>query len=186
MRSWAIAITWLAACLILLPLQAGSLQSETSQPDKRVNLNSIVMVILKDVQPLYGGQNLYLSRNGTGFCQLVSRHPGVPALFEKRYRFALPSDAMRELLQLISDHSFVDIASSVKPGLPDSAKPTISVRFASGKSVSVSRWLHDNHTDFDAIYRALLEVVKSSAQTGKLVDGRQYDPKWTPEEFGAN
>ncbi len=180
MHKWAVAITCLAACLMLLPLEPA-----TGQPDERVKVDKVIMVILRDVHPLYGGRNVYLLRDGTGVCQLVSRRPGVTPFFEKRYRVTLSPDAMSRLLQIISDHSFVDIPSSVKPGLPDSARPTIFVRMASGRSVSVSRWPSDKNADFDAIYHALLEVVKS-AQSGQFLGESQFDPKWVPEGFGTN
>lgn len=154
----------------------------TRQSGERGNVDHLDQIILRDVHPLYGGQNLYLARDGTGFCQLVSRRPGVSTFFEKRYRVALPADAMQKLLRLMSEHSFIDIASSVKPGLPDSARPKISARFASGKSVSVDRWIHDNDPDFDAIYQTLLDIVRS-VQTGKLAYEGQYDLKWVPDEF---
>jgi hypothetical protein len=181
MRSLGIGLSGLMVWTVLLPFHVAA-----SQADRVMGVDSVVTTYLRDVHPLYGGQNLFLSDNGRGFCQLVSRHPGSPALFEKRYEFIWPRNSMRSLAEIMSAHSLIDIPSSMEPGLPDSARPKISVRLASGKSVDVSRWQHDNNPDFDAIYRALLEVVKSCAQTGKLfVEGR-YDPKWLPGGFQGN
>lgn len=154
----------------------------TSQPTELKNVGHVDQIILRDVHPFYGGQKLYLARDGTGFCQLVSRRPGVSTFFEKRYRITVPAEAMQKLLRLMSEHSFMNIASSVRPGVPDSARPKISARFTSGKWVSVDRWIHDNDPDFDAIYQTLLEIVRS-APTGKLAYEGQYDLEWVPDEF---
>jgi hypothetical protein len=139
-------------------------------------------ITLTDVQPLFGGQTLFLGRDGRGYCQIVSHDRNRAGLSEKRYKFAAREPA-RRLARMISEHSFGDIPSSAVSGRPDEARPSIAVRWASGRSVIVSRWQHDAHPDFDAIYQAMLPLVRSCERCGRLLATSPYDPAWAPEGF---
>lgn len=181
----AIALAWLVGCLSAFPLPLANAQAAGAAFEEKVTVNNVALVMLRDVHPLYGGQNLYLRRDGTGYCQVVFPHQGIPPLMEKRYSLELSAEAMQKLLESLAAHAFHQIPSSVKPGVPDAAKPVITVRLASGKSVSVARWERDHHPDFHAIYRTLLSIAKE-AQAGKTVAETIYNPKFGAEVFGPN
>src|SRR5205085_12189193 len=104
--------------------------------------------------------------DGTGACQVVSRHPGSAGLSEQRFKVALAPENMREIARLIEEHRFSSIAPKRKAGIPSEARPTISVTPASGKSLVVSKWANEDLPDFDAIYKVLQAEVRQ-AQRGK-------------------
>ncbi|MQA18615.1 hypothetical protein [Rugamonas rivuli] len=168
----------LAALLVAASLPACALE------EGRTKVDQVAAIILRDVQALHGGQVVYLAADGSGYCQLVSRLPEVVALAEKRYRLAVPADAMARLRRLAASHAAAPIPSSTAPGLPDASRPRISVRLASGRSVDVSRWQHDHNAEFDDLYQALLAVVQAAATQKPLSQGK-FDPNWTPDGFPA-
>jgi len=169
---------WVAAA----PLQAAAAPA-AGQHEGRVMSNQVAVITLRDVHPLYGGQILYLSADGSGYCQLVSHPAGGPSLYEKRYRVALPPDQVAALWRLLSAEGLAAIPSSSQPGLPDAAKPRISARLSNGQVVSVTRWLHDKQADFDAIYQSLLAVTQGAASDDKLLEQGKFDPSWVPQGF---
>ncbi|MBJ7310018.1 hypothetical protein ACFOLJ_26130 [Rugamonas sp. CCM 8940] len=169
-----------AACAA--PERVAASRPASAQEEGRAKVDQVAAIILRDVQPLHGGQLIYLAADGKGYCQLVSRLSGVTALAEKRYQLAVPAEAMARLLRLAAAHAAAPIASSSKPGLPDAARPRIAVRLASGRSVDVSRWQHDHNAEFDELYQALLAVAQAAAAQKPLSEGR-FDPGWLPDGF---
>jgi len=145
--------------------------------------NQVAAITLRDVHPLYGGQILYLSADGSGYCQLVSHPAGGPGLYEKRYRVALAPDKVAALWHMVSADALAAIPSSSQPGMPDAAKPRISARLSNGQVVSVTRWLHDKQADFDAVYQSLLAVTQGAAADDKLLAQGKFDPSWVPQGF---
>lgn len=166
----------LATLLVAASLPACALEEGRPQVDQ------VAAIVLRDVQPLHGGQIVYLAADGSGYCQLVSRIADVAGLAEKRYRLAVPADAMARLRALAASHAAAPIPSSVAPGVPDAPRPRISVRLASGRSVDVSRWQHDQNVEFDDLYQALLAVVQAAATQKTLSQGK-FDPNWAPDGF---
>ena len=146
------------------------------------NENTLQAVMLKDVHPFYGGQNLYLRRDGTGFCQVVTWKAEASGFYEQRYRIALSSDSIQHLADLIKSHSFFQLSTIERAGLPDEARPTISVTLISGKSLSISKWANDKHPDFDVIYEALLEYIQAAKLSRPLYEGT-YNHRWVPDGF---
>lgn len=144
---------------------------------------TVEIVILSDVQNLFGGRCLFLRGDGSGFCQIVAPDgEHATGLREKRYRLQLPPRDMLNLSQLVRDHSFFGISIKERPGVPDEARPAIFVETSSGKSARVSKWANDRHDDFDAIYSWLLEQVTQS-QDGNPVHQGEYDGNWRPVGF---
>jgi hypothetical protein len=175
--------TALLAWLSVLVLGGGALADQAENTDGE---GGAVWIALRDVQPLHGGLNLYLWRDGAGYGQIVIRRPSITPLQERRYQFHLPQEKTLAVFSLISASSFREIPSSSKPGLPDEGRPEIHVKFQSGDVVKVSRWSNnDPHPAFDAIYRALIAVLDPLHGQPPLFDG-QYDPKWAPEGFGVS
>ena len=148
----------------------------------RAKVDEVAAIVLRDVHPLYGGQVIFLAADGGGYCQLVSRLPGLTALAEQRYPLAVPAEAMARLRRLAAAHAAAPPPSSTAPGLPDAARPRIAVRLASGRSVDVSRWQHEHNAEFDELYTALLAVAQGAAAQKPLSQGR-FEPDWTPDGF---
>jgi hypothetical protein len=175
------AVPLMLAMLAAAPLQAAT--SPASQHEGRAMANQVAAITLRDVHPLYGGQILYLSADGSGYCQLVTHPAGGPSLYEKRYRVVLPPDKVAALWHLVSADALAAIPSSSQPGMPDAAKPRISARLSNGQVVSVTRWLHDKQADFDAVYQSLLAVTQGAAADDKLLMQGKFDPSWAPQGF---
>lgn len=152
--------------------------------NKKVATGIINMVSLKDVHPLYGGHNLFLHGNGEGVVQVVTFRQIPPGFSEKRYRITLPPEEMAHLAQVIEIHSFFHISLKERPGLPNEARPTISVRLTSGKSLSLSKWFRDKQPDFDALYQILIDVARSVQGETPVYDG-EYDRSWVPDGFSS-
>lgn len=161
------------------PLRAATPHAAASS-QKEAKVDQVTAITLRDVHPLYGGQIVYLSADGSGYCQLVTHPAGTPRLYEKRYRLAVSADAVAVLWRQLSAEQLTAIPSSTQPGLPDASKPRIAARLASGKEIQVSRWQHERQTDFDAIYKLLLAVASNAPAQGQLLTEGQFDPGWTP------
>lgn len=166
------------------PLQAASPDAAVaSAKEGRTKMDQVAAITLRDVHPLHGGQIVYLSADGSGYCQLVTHPSGTPSLYEKRYRLAVPADQLAALWRLLSAERLAAIPSSTQPGVPDASKPRISARLASGQSINVSRWLHDQQADFDLIYKNLLSVAQNAAAKDQPLVKGKFDPSWTPPGF---
>jgi hypothetical protein len=181
-KARAVILLTLLVAACAAPERVAASRPASAQEEGRAKVDEVAAIILRDVQPLYGGQVIYLAADGKGYCQLVSRLPGVAALAEKRYQLAVPAAAMAGLLRLGAAHAAAPIPSSAKPGLPDAAKPRIAVRLASGRSVDVSRWQHDHNAEFDELYQALLSVARTAAAQKPFSEGR-FEPSWSPDGF---
>ncbi|OEZ64053.1 hypothetical protein [Duganella sp. HH105] len=179
-RAVILAALLVAACAA--PERVAASRAAGVMEEGRAQVDQLAAITLRDVHPLHGGQVIYLAADGSGYCQLVSRLPDVVALAEKRYRLAVPADAMARLRSLAAAHAAAPIASSTSPGLPDASRPRISVRLASGRSVDVSRWQHDHNAEFDDLYQALLAVAQTAATQKPLSQGR-FEPNWVPDGF---
>ena len=176
----------LAALLMLAlaaPVPAATPDAVASHREERAKVDQVAAITLRDVHPLHGGQIVYLSADGSGYCQLLTHPSGTPSLHEKRYRLAVPADQLAALWRMLSAGRLAAIASSTQPGVPDASRPRISVRLASGQSVNVSRWLHDQQADFEQIYKSLLTVAQNAAAQDQLLAEGKFDPNWTPPGF---
>jgi hypothetical protein len=91
---------------------------------------------------------------------------------------------MRQLGRLVEQRGFFKIAIKERAGVPGEARPSITIRLASGETRTVAKWANDKHPDFDAIYHWLLEQIQK-AQQGKPVYEGPYDPRWKPDRFVA-
>jgi hypothetical protein len=139
-------------------------------------------VMLKDVHPLHGGRNVYLRGDGTGFCQVVNWQTKASNLYERRYRIAVSHDWMLRLAHLMRSAAFSSLSFPARPGVPDEAKPAISVAFFSGTTLHVSKWANDTYPAFDQIYEVLLAEVQSAQRATPVHEGT-YDARWAPEGF---
>lgn len=140
---------------------------------------AIDQLTLFDVQPLSGGQVLYLRGDGTGIVRIVARGSTI----EKRYVFVLPVAERAVLEALLVRYHFFTLRVPERPGIPDEARPTIDVRLRNGKQHTVAQWANDRHPDFDALYHWLVALVQRVAQGTPIYEGN-YDPYWRAEEMG--
>jgi hypothetical protein len=134
-------------------------------------------IVLKDVQPLWGGRNLYLWHDGSLYIQIVEQGQ------ENRYATQITPEQVAELDSLLHEHNFAAIEIPDRPGLPDEAHPTITVWWQSGEHTSAAKWDTDTHPDFDAVYEWLRNLASEAVQEQTAVYTGTYDPDWQPPDI---
>lgn len=150
-----------------------------------VELQQLDRVILLDVQGLWGGQDLWISDDGQAVCRIAEAPSrGQSALQESRYRFKLSGEERETLLRSVNDHRLLFIKTKDRLGVPDEARPLISVK-SGAKEHAVAKWAGDKHVDFDAIYQSLRQVCESGRK-GMPVFSGAYDCEWKPDGFPEN
>ena len=136
-------------------------------------------VELKDSHPLHGGQLLDIRGDGRLYAQVVFWDRDKRAFQVKRYQTVLPPTAIKELADLVDKHSFFSLAIPERAGIPEESHPTITVIRDANNSRSVSKWGNDKQADFDAIYGALLDLIRKAQATPPSFTG-PYDSRWKP------
>jgi len=149
--------------------------------DKPPGEAAFQQIVLRDVQGLWGGQDLWLSGNGRLIVRIVDPEKGDKAV--SQYGLQLPQARVAETGKLVAERNFFKIDIPSRRGVPDEARPTITVRLADGKEKSVAKWANDRHADFDAVYRHLLSLCKLAEKSGKLLfQGPRNSAPKPPEE----
>lgn len=153
------------------------------QTKGEINMKSdhLEKFVLRDVQGLHGGSSFYL-KEGIAIVQIVKRGEINQGLQEKRYSLDISPKEIQKLERLISQHRFFEIEIPQRLGVPDEARPTITVTLASGESKTVSKWFNDRHPDFDVIYGHILDLTKKVKDISPTYKG-PYDFGWVPEGF---
>lgn len=127
---------------------------------------SKVQIELNDVQPLWGGRNIRVKSNRHVVVQIVER-----GLQERRYEFEISESDWRQLLTALIDNDFVTIQPADRPGIPDEARPTITLTNASNERHSVSKWAGVKDDRFATVYGAMLHLMTNTAQLKPIYRG---------------
>lgn len=105
---------------------------------------------LVDVQPLFGGLRLtLLGRN----VYLTDVAPGGG---ETRYRLPLWRDEKEAFCRVCIEQDFLTIRPPERNGLPDEARPAITLKNRRGQRHTVAKWAGVADERFEAVYAALL------------------------------
>jgi hypothetical protein len=112
-------------------------------------------LILDDVQALWGGQRLVVNGDGTAVLTTVAPG-GAPQINQ----FSLSEDTIQRLLQLCVDVDLVTIVTPERLGVPDEARPTLTLVNGNGRQHTIAKWANDKAERFDAIYAALLQLAQ--------------------------
>lgn len=110
---------------------------------------------LDDVQALWGGRRIVLQGDGTAVLNIVSRDGN-----QQTRHFALSQAEVAQLFQLCVAVDLVTMVMPERMGVPDEARPTLTVVNGNGRRHTVAKWANDKHERFDALYSALLKAVK--------------------------
>jgi len=127
------------------------------------------------VQPLFGGQDVYL--DGSGDCILRAVDKGLQ---EKRYRLKLAAEESQALRRMCIRADLAYLEVKERPGVPDEAHPEISLTSAAGETRKVAKWANDKVPAFDKVYALLAGMAKRTADLKPEFEG-PYDPAWKPE-----
>lgn len=113
---------------------------------------------LHDVQPLFGGVTVRLP-GWTHTQAFVSRI--APDGTETKYRLPLTwtKGEKQSLIRLCVEHDFLTIRPQERPGIPDEARPSLTLRNSKRDSHTVAKWAGVADARFDAIYHALLALA---------------------------
>lgn len=113
---------------------------------------------LHDVQPLFGGVVVRLP-NWTSGEAYVSRI--APDGTETKYQLPLKwtEGEKEKIIRLCVEHDFLTIQPEERPGIPDEARPSLTLHNSKRESHTVAKWAGVANARFDAIYHALLALA---------------------------
>ena len=112
---------------------------------------------LEDVQGLYGGVRLWIASWGKPSVRRIARGGR-----EKRYKIPFTRDEKIELLHLFVEQDFLTIEPPERNGIPDEARPFISLTNGNQETHTVSKWAGIKDERFDVLYDALLAIADRS------------------------
>ncbi len=123
---------------------------------------------LRDIQGMFGGQELTLRENGEVITSIVK--PFKNRLYEKRYSGRLNFPETVSALDLPQLERYKE---TLREGMPDESRPTICVVMKTGNVLNYAKWAEESDEYFDRVYKRLLKLVRS--KTGRLV----YSGYWS-------
>lgn len=137
-------------------------------------------LVLRDVQGLFGGRDLWIRADGTTIIRTVRPpKPGESGMQEVRYA---GKPAIDDLKLLLARHDPFTMKIPERFGVPDEARPTLIVRLASGKTVTVAKWANQKHEDFDALYAWLMAQEEAAVTSAPTFRGACVHA-WKPDGF---
>jgi len=148
--------------------QAPSPATESGAPAR------IDWLVYHDIQPLHGGRALYVVGDGAAIARIAS----PPS--ERRVHGRLSQERLREIARALHDADFLRMTVPDRPGIPDEARATLLVRFASGQERQVHKWDGVQHEGFAALGRRMRALTEELERGGSAQTVR-FDPSWGPE-----
>ncbi len=171
---------WFLKAELRAPLQA--LEQELTQwaSTRPLDPADFTRLVLRDVQGLHGGRNVYVGNDGNVTVQAVT--PTETGLREQRFEFRLTDDERQALRQLLVQHPPRKIRIPLRPGIPDQARPEITLVATGGLATTIAKWDDERHPDFDALYARLQHYEAATKKRRPVWEGR-YDHDWRPAGF---
>ncbi|MCA9919336.1 MAG: hypothetical protein KC445_15360 [Anaerolineales bacterium] len=128
---------------------------------------------LVDVQPLHGGVRVLLPSWTVAEATVSQFAPGGT---ETKYRIPLKwtENEKAQLIQLCVDHDFLTIQPEMRLGLPDEARPSLTLQNHKRKKHTITKWAGVENARFDAIYQAMLGIAARTEGT------RPFPKPFTP------
>jgi hypothetical protein len=108
---------------------------------------------------------------GAAVVEVVAR-----TLLARRYEFQLEAEVLLRLLGVLIDQDFVTIHPPGRPGIPDEARPAITLTSPAGKAITVAKWAGVREPRFAAVYQSLLEIEALTAGRQPVSEAR-FDRK---------
>jgi hypothetical protein len=151
------------------PSTSGKQATAASKPFKKI--------VLRDVQGLLGGQDLWIFADGRMVVQIV-KSPGSPAGMQ-RYEMSLTGTALGITADVLDQSHFSTLNIPVKLVVPDTAIATITVEYSDGTSHTVESAVKGDNADFNRVYSHLLGLVHAVGDLHPDFEGK-YDWNWQP------
>ncbi len=136
-----------------------------------------VQIELHDVQALHGGVRVVLPSFTAQQSFVTCYAPGGE---ETRYKLRLGWQEKKALCALCVAHDLLAIESEQRMGIPDEARPEITLTNAQRRSHTVALWagaVADNER-FAAVYQALLSLIARTAGQKPLARRLESGEKW--------
>ncbi|MDJ0752344.1 MAG: hypothetical protein QNJ45_02420 [Ardenticatenaceae bacterium] len=121
---------------------------------------------LEDVQALHGGVKVSILSWGDYFV-----HQIAPDGEKISYKIPISSAERDYLVNLFVEQDFVTIKPQERMGIPDEARPVITLRNSKGRERTVSKWAGEKNERFDELYQAL-KALAAQTEKGKLIKPR--------------
>lgn len=131
---------------------------------------------LRDVQPLFGGVIVKLPGWTMGEAYITRIAPDGS---ESKYRLRLKIKEKQELIDLCVAQDFLTIQPAERPGIPDEARPTLTLTNSKKESHTVAKWAGVADARFETIYQAL------QALTSRKADMRPIRPRFNTWQKGV-
>jgi len=131
-------------------------------------------LVLRDVQGLFGGEDVYVG--GSGECTIRMVAAGMK---EKRFRLKLTAEETLALRRACIESDLADLKIKDRPGIPDEAHPELSLTSAAGETRKVAKWANDKVPAFDKVYQALRALKEKTKDLKPEYEG-PYDRAWKP------
>jgi hypothetical protein len=160
---------------------AGCQQNNDDEPFTFAD-TEVQRVVLYDVRTSgMGGSNLYLTREGEAWVQMVQ--PAAEYFDEQRYRFQLGDDQLERILRAVSEDDLAALAVRRRPAVPDGSNAVIGVTLSTGEQIMVRRKATSPPLPaFDRPYLLLKDAALNAPKTEPLYEGR-FQWRWRPEGF---
>jgi hypothetical protein len=113
---------------------------------------------LVDVQPLHGGVRVFLP-GWTSAELIVNRFARDGSETKFRIRLDWTAKEKEELMRLCIEHDFCTIQPENRLGIPDEARPRLTLTNSKQKSHTITKWAGVTDARFDAIYQQLLALA---------------------------
>lgn len=111
-------------------------------------------IILEDVQALHGGIKLQI--RGTGYTVITICQPKQG---DRRYWFYLNKKELKAVFNQFIQQDFVTLKPGERPGIPDEARPQITLINHRGERHSIAKWAGVKDKRFDKLYNALNKIA---------------------------
>jgi hypothetical protein len=111
------------------------------------------LITLDDIQPMWGGRQIILTGSGQATIRIVEH-----GLVERRYEITISPVDLQRIFAAIIENDFLTIQPADRPGLPDEARPKITLANAGGETHAVEKWAGVKDARFDMIYVALVQL----------------------------
>ncbi len=148
-------------------------------------LESDFFVELYDVQGLFGGRNVLVSKKGTVWIQSVRPHARHGKLVEKLYKLTISDEEVDRIRRALVESDFLSLGSDETEGIPDQARPEIvlatgerepihAVEFWEGRFLAPDAYQGSDRSRFDTVYRGLLRFETVALERARPVRKGTY------------
>ena len=127
-------------------------------------------ITLEDVQSLHGGVRVYLPSWTMSQMFVTQVSPGGQ---ETNYRIPLAwqKNEKEALCRLFIEQDFLTIQPEKRPGIPDEARPSITLTNSKNESHTIAKWAGVADDRFDVLYRAL-HILSERTKDHKPIPGK--------------